>query len=85
MGNENLMDLWILSRLAAAAQDANKGFETYDFALVTNATYNVWLYEICDVYLVRENSTALKSTIPVRTKKRGQHFSGIPQTSLFWK
>ncbi|XP_044747295.1 valine--tRNA ligase isoform X3 [Coccinella septempunctata] len=51
IGNESLMDLWILSRLSAAAHDANKGFEIYDFSLVTNSCYNVWLYEICDVYL----------------------------------
>ncbi|KAL3276232.1 hypothetical protein HHI36_020948 [Cryptolaemus montrouzieri] len=50
-GNESPMDLWMLSRLTAAAQEANRGFETYDFSLATNATYNVWLYEICDVYL----------------------------------
>ncbi|KAK9877874.1 hypothetical protein WA026_020100 [Henosepilachna vigintioctopunctata] len=51
IGNESLMDLWILSRLAAATQDCNNGFKTYDFSMATNAIYHVWLYEICDVYL----------------------------------
>ncbi|KAJ8954338.1 hypothetical protein NQ314_007112 [Rhamnusium bicolor] len=51
IGNENLMDLWMLSRLATAVADANKGFSSYDFTLVTTAIYNVWLYELCDVYL----------------------------------
>lgn len=53
IGNESLMDMWMLSRLAAAMTDANKGFVEYDFPLATTAVYNVWLYELCDVYLVR--------------------------------
>ncbi|KAG5898092.1 hypothetical protein JTB14_001795 [Gonioctena quinquepunctata] len=51
IGNENLTDLWMLSRLASAVQAANRGFSVYDFSLVTTAIYNVWLYELCDVYL----------------------------------
>nr|XP_023014024.1 valine--tRNA ligase [Leptinotarsa decemlineata] len=51
IGNENLTDLWMLSRLASAIQAANRGFSVYDFSLVTTAIYNVWLYELCDVYL----------------------------------
>lgn len=47
------MDRWILSRLTVAVDDANKGFQEYDFPLVTTAIYNFWLYELCDVYLVR--------------------------------
>ena len=44
-------DRFILSRLAAAVQRANAGFEQYQFAEVTTAVYNFWLYELCDVYL----------------------------------
>ncbi|XP_050518605.1 valine--tRNA ligase [Diabrotica virgifera virgifera] len=51
IGNESLMDLWMLSRLATAITDANRSFAAYDFAAVTTAIYNVWLYELCDVYL----------------------------------
>ncbi|GJQ68710.1 Aats-val [Trypoxylus dichotomus] len=51
IGNETCMDLWMLSRLASATVDANKGFETYDFVLVTSTIYNVCLYDLCDVYL----------------------------------
>nr|CAH7749062.1 unnamed protein product [Callosobruchus chinensis] len=51
IGNECLMDLWMLSRLATAVSEANQGFESYDFGLATTAIYNVWLYELCDVYL----------------------------------
>lgn len=45
------MDLWILSRLATAVDACNKGFATFDFSAATNASYNFWLYDLCDVYL----------------------------------
>ncbi|XP_044258532.1 valine--tRNA ligase [Tribolium madens] len=51
VGNEKVMDLWMLSRLAAAVRDANHGFLHYEFPTATTAIYNVWLYELCDVYL----------------------------------
>jgi len=46
------MDLWILSRLSAAADLCNEGFRSYEFPKATTALYNFWLYELCDVYLV---------------------------------
>ena len=51
-GNESPIDLWILSRLSAAASLCNEGFEAYEFPKATTALYNFWLYELCDVYLV---------------------------------
>eukprot|EP00795_Rhopilema_esculentum_P010703 gene10703-19476_t len=51
LGNESLMDQWILSRLSYAVDASNVGFETYDFVKTTTAIYNFWLYELCDVYL----------------------------------
>ena len=50
-GGNGFGDRFILSRLAAAVQRANAGFEQYQFAEVTTAVYNFWLYELCDVYL----------------------------------
>lgn len=50
-GSEGSIDLWILSRLANCIDVSNKGFEKYEFALATNACYNFWLYDLCDVYL----------------------------------
>lgn len=47
------MDRWILSRLAEAVKLSNHGFQTYDFPAVTTSQYSFWLYELCDVYLVR--------------------------------
>jgi hypothetical protein len=50
-GDETAMDVWILSRISAAVDQCNKGFENYDFPMATTACYNLWLYELCDVYL----------------------------------
>ncbi|XP_067129943.1 valine--tRNA ligase [Centruroides vittatus] len=50
-GDEQPIDKWILSRLSAAVEMCNRAFEEYDFPLATTASYNFWLYELCDVYL----------------------------------
>lgn len=50
-GTESPMDLWMLSRLAAVADGCNQGFAAYDFMQTTKATYNYWMYDLCDVYL----------------------------------
>ncbi|XP_038672874.1 valine--tRNA ligase [Scyliorhinus canicula] len=47
----SLIDRWVLSRLSHAVELCNRGFRQYDFPGVTTATYNFWLYELCDVYL----------------------------------
>ncbi|KAL1517809.1 hypothetical protein ABEB36_001532 [Hypothenemus hampei] len=50
-GEESKMDLWMLSRAGSASKDVVNGFEGYDFVTATTAIYNLWLYELCDVYL----------------------------------
>ncbi|XP_059474962.1 valine--tRNA ligase isoform X2 [Neocloeon triangulifer] len=45
------IDKWMLSRVAYAVETCNKGFENYDFPAATTACYNLWLYDLCDVYL----------------------------------
>ncbi|XP_050307402.1 valine--tRNA ligase [Anthonomus grandis grandis] len=50
-GTESQMDLWMLSRAGSAVKNVNNGFENYDFVLATTAIYNLWLYDLCDVYL----------------------------------
>lgn len=50
-GSESSIDQWILSRLANCIDVSNKGFEKYEFAQATNACYDFWLYDLCDVYL----------------------------------
>ncbi|XP_012272287.1 valine--tRNA ligase [Orussus abietinus] len=50
-GNESNMDLWMLSRVSNAAKISDEGMAQYDFPAVTTACYNLWLYDLCDVYL----------------------------------
>lgn len=52
-GEESVTDRWILSRLSAAVGLCDAAFKTYDFPAITTSIYNFWLYELCDVYLVR--------------------------------
>uniref|UniRef100_A0AAQ4QIX4 Valine--tRNA ligase n=1 Tax=Gasterosteus aculeatus aculeatus TaxID=481459 RepID=A0AAQ4QIX4_GASAC len=56
-GDESVSDRWILSRLSAAVGLCDAGFKAYDFPTITTAIYNFWLYELCDVYLVRNFET----------------------------
>lgn len=52
-GEASVSDRWILSRLSAAVALCDAAFKTYDFPAITTSIYNFWLYELCDVYLVR--------------------------------
>ena len=54
-GRESLVDRWIRSRVTEAVRLSNQGFQAYDFPAVTTAQYSFWLYELCDVYLVRRS------------------------------
>ncbi|CAB3227290.1 unnamed protein product [Arctia plantaginis] len=45
------MDRWMLSRLALAVNKVNAGFASYEFPSATTHCYNLWLYDLCDVYL----------------------------------
>jgi valyl-tRNA synthetase len=49
------LDRWILSKLSQTVELCNKGFESYDFPLVTTTIYNFWLYQLCDWYLVSQS------------------------------
>jgi valyl-tRNA synthetase len=46
------MDAWILSRLAFAASECERGFLSRELSLVTHTLYHFWLHNLCDVYLV---------------------------------
>ncbi|XP_015600772.1 valine--tRNA ligase isoform X1 [Cephus cinctus] len=50
-GSESNVDLWMLSRLSYAVQVCDDGMAQYDFNAATTACYNLWLYDLCDVYL----------------------------------
>jgi len=45
------VEKWILDRLNAAADEVNKQLTERNFMMATNALYNFWLYELCDVYI----------------------------------
>lgn len=50
-GKESLVERWILSKLNVAAEETNKQMAERNFMAATNAVYNFWLYELCDVYI----------------------------------
>ncbi|XP_074110444.1 valyl-tRNA synthetase [Cotesia typhae] len=50
-GNESNIDMWMLSRVSYAAKICDEGLAEYDFNGATTACYNLWLYDLCDVYL----------------------------------
>ena len=50
---ENILpvDLWMLSKIARASELANKNFSSFNLMNVTTAIHQLWLYELCDVYI----------------------------------
>jgi valyl-tRNA synthetase len=52
-GRETLVEKWILHQFNEAAKIANEGLETREFHKSTSAIYLYWLYQLCDVYIVR--------------------------------
>lgn len=52
-GDESLCEMWILHKLNLAAGDVNMHLEERNFMMATTSIYNFWLYELCDVYIVR--------------------------------
>lgn len=53
------MDRWMLSQLAYAVRECNAAFENFNFPQATTALYNLWWYQICDVYLVSSGFISL--------------------------
>ncbi|CAL4100137.1 unnamed protein product, partial [Meganyctiphanes norvegica] len=47
----SLVDKWMLSQLSTAVKECNAAFEEFNFPRATTALYNLWWYQICDVYL----------------------------------
>ena len=52
-GKESLVEKWILHKLNFAAAEINKQLAERNLMQATNVAYNFWLYELCDVYIVR--------------------------------
>ncbi|KAI9013757.1 valyl-tRNA synthetase [Phycomyces nitens] len=50
-GHESLTDKWILHKLNNAAIETNKALSERSFKNATDAVYQFWLYDLCDVYI----------------------------------
>ena len=62
-GNESLVEKWILHKLDVAAKELNAQMTERNFMMATTAAYNFWLYELCDVYIVRPSAVCVTGTI----------------------
>jgi valyl-tRNA synthetase len=49
--SESFLNSWILCKLNKTIRQVNESFEKYTLGEATNAFYNFWLYELCDIYL----------------------------------
>jgi valyl-tRNA synthetase len=52
-GNESLVEKWVLHKLNLAAAEINTHLTERNFMAATTVAHNFWLYELCDVYIVR--------------------------------
>ena len=48
-----LVEEWILHKLNIAATELNTYKSDRNFMAATTSAYNFWLYELCDIYIVR--------------------------------
>ncbi|XP_037793805.1 valine--tRNA ligase-like isoform X2 [Penaeus monodon] len=52
MGNSlSMVDRWMLHQLSVAVKECNAAFKEFNFPRATTALYNLWWYQLCDVYL----------------------------------
>ncbi|PPQ90494.1 hypothetical protein CVT25_014777 [Psilocybe cyanescens] len=70
-GNESLVEKWILHKLNIAATEINAQLAERNFMAATNAVYNFWLYELCDVYIEAMKPMTDESA-PAATRKSAQ-------------
>lgn len=61
-GKETLVERWILAKLSNAAKAAAEHLDNRNFLEATNAIYNFWLYELCDVYIENSKFLILEGT-----------------------
>lgn len=45
------VDLWMVAKVARAADACNRNFAGFNLMNVTSAIHQLWLYELCDVYI----------------------------------
>ena len=56
-GHESLAEAWILHKFTTTAAEVNKYLAARDFSLATQASYQYWYTNLCDVYI--ENSKSI--------------------------
>lgn len=61
-GRPGLGERWVLSRLSRAVGVCGGALGGFDFPAATSAVHGFWLYELCDVYLVRGGAGGLLGT-----------------------
>lgn len=61
-GKESLVEQWILHKLTKTAEKVNNALEQRDFYESTQAIYNFWLYDLCDVYIENSKFLILEGT-----------------------
>jgi valyl-tRNA synthetase len=63
LGSELLVEKWIYHKLDVAVTDVNEALYERNFMAATNAVYNFWLYELCDVYIVSTTSFSVGTSL----------------------
>ncbi|EPE06340.1 valyl-trna synthetase [Ophiostoma piceae UAMH 11346] len=58
-GKESLAELWILAKMNSAAREIGESIDKREFKASSNALYNFWYAELCDVFI--ENSKVIIS------------------------
>lgn len=61
-GKESLVEKWILHKLTTTNAKVNASLEARDFYEATQAIYNFWLYDLCDVYIENSKFLILEGT-----------------------
>ncbi|KAG7879975.1 hypothetical protein KL905_001468 [Ogataea polymorpha] len=61
-GGESLVEKWILHKLSECSDKVNKALEEREFYDATQAIYNFWLYDLCDVYIENSKFLILEGT-----------------------
>jgi valyl-tRNA synthetase len=61
-GKESLVEKWILHKLTKTSEKVNAAIEQRDFYESTQAIYNFWLYDLCDVYIENSKFLILEGT-----------------------
>jgi len=49
--SKSLVNQWMLAKLCKAADACNRNFASFNLMNVTSAIYQLWQYELCDVYI----------------------------------